>query len=114
PNGLMFGPDPSSSNRATAGGVVGNNATGAHSILYGMTSDNVHGAKVALAEGGVVELGPGTRSELGERARHDDAQGRLLTRLLDFGERHRDVIARDFPPHWRRATGYSLDQFLKP
>ncbi len=34
--------------------------------------------------------------------------------LLDFRERHRDLIARDFPPHWRRATGYSLDEFSKP
>ncbi|HEU5433309.1 MAG TPA: FAD-linked oxidase C-terminal domain-containing protein, partial [Thermomicrobiales bacterium] len=113
-SGLMFGPDPSSGNRATAGGVVGNNATGAHSILYGMTSDNVHAAKVALVDGGVVELGPGTRAELAERAGHDDPTGRLLSQVLAFGERHRELIARDFPPHWRRATGYSLDQFLKP
>ena len=41
PNGLMFGPDPASANRATVGGVVGNNSTGSHSILYGMTGDNV-------------------------------------------------------------------------
>ncbi|NIP29573.1 MAG: FAD-binding protein, partial [Candidatus Dadabacteria bacterium] len=34
--GLMFGPDPSTAMIATVGGVVGNNATGAHSILYGM------------------------------------------------------------------------------
>lgn len=38
---LMFGPDPSSANRATVGGVVGNNSAGAHSILYGMTADHV-------------------------------------------------------------------------
>jgi Fe-S oxidoreductase len=34
--------------------------------------------------------------------------------LLAFRERYGGLIARDFPPHWRRATGYSLDQFLKP
>ncbi|MCZ6469161.1 MAG: FAD-binding oxidoreductase, partial [Candidatus Dadabacteria bacterium] len=39
--GLMFGPDPASARIATIGGVVGNNATGAHSILYGMAGDNV-------------------------------------------------------------------------
>src|SRR5690606_1874342 len=39
--GLMFGPDPASSDRATIGGVVGNNASGSHSILYGMTKDHV-------------------------------------------------------------------------
>jgi FAD/FMN-containing dehydrogenase len=36
-HGLMFGPDPASAERATMGGVIGNNATGAHSILYGMS-----------------------------------------------------------------------------
>ncbi|MEA2583020.1 MAG: hypothetical protein QOF33_1105 [Thermomicrobiales bacterium] len=114
PNGLMFGPDPSSSNRATVGGVVGNNSAGAHSILYGMTSDHVAGARIVLPEGGTVELGPGTDEELTALAAVDDPRGRLLRSLLDFRERHRDLIARDFPPHWRRATGYSLDQFLKP
>lgn len=114
PNGLMFGPDPSSSNRATVGGVVGNNSAGAHSILYGMTSDHVASVRVALPEGGTVELKSGSDDELKALAAADDPRGRLLRGLLAFRERHRDVIARDFPPHWRRATGYSLDQFLKP
>ncbi|MGH7891491.1 MAG: FAD-binding oxidoreductase, partial [Thermodesulfobacteriota bacterium] len=48
PSGLMFGPDPSTVRIATAGGVVGNNATGAHSILYGMAGDNVEAAKILL------------------------------------------------------------------
>jgi FAD/FMN-containing dehydrogenase/Fe-S oxidoreductase len=114
PTGLMFGPDPSSSNRATVGGVVGNNSAGAHSILYGMTADHVVGARIALPEGGTVELGPGTDDEFVALSAVEDHRGRLLRALLDFRGRHRDLIARDFPPHWRRATGYSLDQFLKP
>jgi len=40
-HGLMIGPDPASANRATIGGSIGNNATGSHSILYGMMADNV-------------------------------------------------------------------------
>lgn len=114
PNGVMFGPDPSSGNRATVGGVVGNNATGAHSILYGMTSDNVRAAKVLLYDGSVVELTPGTPAQLAERAKHGDALGTLLGQLLTFREKYADLIRRDFPPHWRRATGYSLDQLIKP
>ncbi len=55
--GLMFGPDPASANRATAGGVVGNNSTGSHSILYGMTGDNVHSLKSATIDGKLLELG---------------------------------------------------------
>ncbi len=114
PNGLMFGPDPSSSNRATAGGVVGNNSTGSHSILYGMTGDNVHSVKIALPQGGTVELGAVSGAELHAQAAAQNPRGRLLTDVLAFRERHRALIQRDFPPHWRRSTGYSLHELLKP
>ena len=63
--------------RRTIGGVVGNNATGAHSILYGMTSDNVRSVKVMLYDGSVVELGPITPAQMADRARHTDAHGAL-------------------------------------
>ena len=66
----MFGPDPSSSNRATIGGVIGNNSTGAHSILYGMTADHVVSARITLAGGGTFELAPGTADELTALAAH--------------------------------------------
>jgi FAD/FMN-containing dehydrogenase/Fe-S oxidoreductase len=111
-HGLMFGPDPSSSNRASIGGVIGNNASGAHSILYGMASDHVVSARVQLPTGETVDLGPGTMEEHQARAAQNDATGRLMKKLLEFRETHRELIERDFPPHWRRATGYSLNQFL--
>ncbi|MCA9858283.1 MAG: FAD-binding protein [Thermomicrobiales bacterium] len=114
PNKLMYGPDPSSSNRATIGGVIGNNSTGAHSILYGMTGDNVISVRAALATGGVAELSQVPAETLAAQAASDDTRGRLLRRLLEFREANRDLIARDFPPHWRRSTGYSLNELLKP
>jgi Fe-S oxidoreductase/FAD/FMN-containing dehydrogenase len=114
PHGLMYGPDPSSANRATIGGVIGNNATGAHSILYGMSSDHIIALRAQLATGGTVDLAGGAFSDIEKRAQADDATGRLLARLLQFRKERRDLIARDFPPHWRRATGYSLNEFLKP
>jgi len=114
PNGLMFGPDPASANRATAGGVVGNNSTGSHSILYGMTGDNVRAVKAATIDGTVLDLGPLSPSAMAGRASMDDAKGRLFSQILAFRERYGGLIARDFPRHWRRATGYSLDELLKP
>jgi FAD/FMN-containing dehydrogenase/Fe-S oxidoreductase len=113
PHGLMFGPDPSSSNRATIGGVVSNNSAGAHSILYGMTADHVISTRAQLAEGGTVDLAGGSFEDIVKRAQADDATGRLLSRLLTFRTERHDLIARDFPPHWRRSTGYSLNEFLK-
>ncbi|TXG79196.1 MAG: FAD-binding oxidoreductase [Thermomicrobiales bacterium] len=113
-NKLMFGPDPSSSNRATIGGVIGNNSTGAHSILYGMTGDNVLSVRAALATGGVAELSQVSAETLAAQAAADDPRGRLLRDILAFREANRALIARDFPPHWRRSTGYSLNELLKP
>ncbi len=112
--GLMFGPDPSSGNLATIRGVIGNNSTGAHSVLYGMTDDHIKGARIQLAKGGTVDLSTGTLPEAQARTASDDATSHLLRDLLAWREQHHDLIERDFPPHWRRATGYSLNEFLKP
>jgi FAD/FMN-containing dehydrogenase len=57
-HGLTFGPDPASSDRACIGGIVGNNAAGAHSIVHGMTADHVLGAEVVLADGSHGRLEP--------------------------------------------------------
>jgi FAD/FMN-containing dehydrogenase len=53
---LMFGPDPASAERATVGGCIGNNASGAHSTLYGMTADHVRRLEIVLASGERVWL----------------------------------------------------------
>ncbi|HOL30589.1 MAG TPA: FAD-linked oxidase C-terminal domain-containing protein [Anaerohalosphaeraceae bacterium] len=54
--GRKIGPDPSSSNRAVMGGVVANNATGAHSLQYGYIADYVDSVRVVLADGTPVTL----------------------------------------------------------
>ncbi len=100
PRGLMFGPDPSSARIATIGGVVGNNATGAHSILYGMAGDNVAACRLLLNKGEPVELN-GTGSG-----------NNLYKKLKTLKEKYSPLIKNDFPKHWRRASGYSLNYFL--
>ena len=112
PSGLMFGPDPSTARIATAGGVIGNNATGAHSILYGMAGDNVGAAKILL-DGSPVELNTLGEDALLARAKESGPAGRLLKNLAALREKYSEPIRRDFPKHWRRASGYSLNYFLE-
>lgn len=50
-NRLTFAPDPSSRNRATIGGAIGNDACGNHSVRYGRTGDHVVSLDVVLADG---------------------------------------------------------------
>src|SRR5213592_2890607 len=51
PMGFLFGPDTATANRATIGGMMGNNSAGSHSILYGKTIDHVLSTDVVLASG---------------------------------------------------------------
>src|SRR5678815_4301060 len=55
--GLQYGPDPASADRATMGGVIANNATGAHSLTYGMSADHLISPDVIMADGSLAALG---------------------------------------------------------
>jgi FAD/FMN-containing dehydrogenase/Fe-S oxidoreductase len=106
PHGLMLGPDPASDSRATVGGTVGNNGTGAHSILYGMIADNVLACAAVLADGAVVTFDDTFFECPPAQAGHLPAELRRI--LHDYA----GDIRRDFPRHWRRASGYNLDKLL--
>src|SRR5699024_10507541 len=51
PHGLRFGPDPSTQNRATLAGMIGNNACGPHAVAYGRTADNIASLEVVDGRG---------------------------------------------------------------
>jgi len=53
--GRKIGTDPSTSNRATVGGCVANNSTGAHSLEYGYIADYVESIEALLADGPIAE-----------------------------------------------------------
>jgi FAD/FMN-containing dehydrogenase/Fe-S oxidoreductase len=100
PHGLTFGPDPSTHNRCTLGGMIGNNACGSHSVAWGKTVDNVHGLDVLTYRGERLALGAG------------EATGRIPEALRDLGERYGATVRTAFPDLTRRVSGYNLDQLL--
>ncbi|GLX18900.1 oxidoreductase [Streptomyces lavendulae subsp. lavendulae] len=59
PYGLTFGPDPSTHSRCTLGGMIGNNACGAHSVAWGTTADNVEELAVVRYGGAAHRIGTG-------------------------------------------------------
>src|SRR5829696_6213104 len=56
PLGLMFGPDVSTGDRATIGGMIVNNSAGARSLRYGKTVDHVRSMEVVLSDGTAATL----------------------------------------------------------
>ena len=99
--GLGFGPDTSTSNRATIGGMIGNNSSGSHSIVYGTTIDHVHELEVVLADGSTATLG------------FDAGPDHLKDGVRDILRDHAEAIATGYPRHWRQSGGYRLDRVAR-
>ncbi|HEX7268643.1 MAG TPA: FAD-linked oxidase C-terminal domain-containing protein, partial [Streptosporangiaceae bacterium] len=108
--GLVFGPDTSTSNRATLGGMIGNNSAGSQSVRYGMTIDHVLALDVVLSDGSRSAFGPLTEGERLSRAAAATLDGAICRELPGLVERHREAIATGFPRFWRQAGGYRLDR----
>ncbi|MFJ2791418.1 FAD-binding and (Fe-S)-binding domain-containing protein [Streptomyces sp. NPDC087290] len=113
PHGLMFGPDTSTSNRATIGGMIGNNSAGSGSLRYGMTIDHVRALDVVLSDGSTARLEPVDETERGRRAALPTLEGRLHRDLPLLVRANADAIAEGFPDFWRRACGYRLDRLAR-
>lgn len=105
PLGLMYGPDPASASRATVGGVIGNNSTGAHSILYGMTSDHVRALEVVLADGSLVMLNGDT-----DYSKHEGQIGIAYRTVQALLTTHAAAIKSRYPQTWRTCAGYALNR----
>ena len=111
--GLQFGPDPASSNRAAMGGIVSNNSTGSHSILYGMTADQVLEMDVYLADGSQAHLAPVETEPLSRKLRLSGLEGDIYRGIYRIATENADVIRAGTPRHWRRCGGYNLDRFIE-
>src|SRR5262249_14967319 len=106
--GWQFGPDPASVDRATFGGMIGNNSTGAHSIRYGMTGDHVLALDVVLSDGAGVRFEAQTDAAARAKAQTPSLEGRIYAEALRQREAYAAAIEQDWPRTWRRASGYSL------
>ena len=111
-HGLHFGIDPSTANRATIGGGIGNNSCGAHSGLYGKMADNVIALEAVLSDGSVATTGPLDAEALAGKRARDDLEGVVYRRSGEIARAHADEIKRRFPDIPRRVSGYNLDAML--
>ncbi|MFI9584514.1 FAD-binding and (Fe-S)-binding domain-containing protein [Streptomyces sp. NPDC052236] len=99
PHGLTFGPDPSTHSRCTLGGMIGNNACGAHSVAWGTTADNVRSLAVVTYGGDELRLRQGWGGAPGG--------------LRELVEGNLALLRTGFPDALpRRISGYALDALL--
>ena len=103
PYGLCFGPDVATSSRATLGGMIANNSSGARCPIYGTTADHVLSLEIVMADGRVEEIGPMHESLRAERAKIENL---IRGASAEMAER--------WPPGLiKRWPGYGIERFLR-
>ena len=103
PHGFCFGPDVATSSRATIGGMIANDSSGARVPVYGTTADHVISQELVLADGTIEQIGPA----------HDTlrAQRELIANLIAA---HAAEVGERMPPGLqKRWPGYALERWLR-
>jgi FAD/FMN-containing dehydrogenase/Fe-S oxidoreductase len=103
PHGFCFGPDVATSSRATLGGMIANNSSGAHTPAYGTTADHLHELEIVLSDGRIVMVGPGHDTLRKQRELVADL---LYFHGLEIEDRFRAEIVKRFP-------GYGISRCVK-
>src|SRR5213596_3506368 len=103
PRGFCFGPDVATSSRATLGGMIANNSSGARCPVYGTTADHVTSLEVVMADGRIETIGPGHESLCSERA---DIENLIRARSAEMAERWPTGLIKRWP-------GYGIERFLR-
>jgi len=108
-HGLMFGPDPASADRATLGGVIGNNATGAHSILYGMAHDHLLEIESVLSDASLINFKAVNENELMAKGLQNSLEGEIYRALPLILDQYQEAISSHYPDTFRNVAGYNLN-----
>ena len=109
---LTFGPDPSTHNRCTLGGMIGNNSCGTHSLLAGKTVDNVSELRILLYDGTQMTVGATSDAELAAIINEGGRRAEIYAALRNIRDQYAAQIRAKFPKIPRRVSGYNLDQLL--
>jgi len=111
PLGLRFAPDISTASRATIGGMMANNSSGARSVLYGKTIDHVIEQVVVLSDASIAHFRDIPRDAT---PRGDTLEAACYRAVLHLARELSGEIERRYPKVLRRVGGYNLDQFTDP
>ncbi|MHC4444836.1 MAG: FAD-binding and (Fe-S)-binding domain-containing protein [Planctomycetota bacterium] len=103
PHGLQFGPDVATSSRATLGGMIAINSSGAHAPVYGLTDDHLRAVEVILADGTIAGV-----------SRDNGALADIRIGVEKVVGKYAQLIEDRLPPGLiKRWPGYGLDRYLR-
>jgi FAD/FMN-containing dehydrogenase/Fe-S oxidoreductase len=110
---LTFGPDPSTHDHCTLGGMIGNNSCGVHSVMAGRTSDNVERLDILTYDGLRTSVGETGDRELRAILAAGGRRAEIYRSLDEFRHKYANLIRARYPRIPRRVSGYeNLDELL--
>ena len=112
PHGLMFGPDVATINRATLGGMIGNNSAGARSVLFGQTVDHVRALTAILADGSMPEFRKLSELERESKEELSTTEGHVYREVGKIVRGNAGEIEARTPKILRKVSGYNLAGLL--
>lgn len=112
PHGYRLGPDTSTGNRATLGGMLANNSAGARSLIYGCMADHVAEVELALSGGELLTFSQVGTEEWENKRGQQDREGHIYREVFQILRKYRDAILTRFPQIPRHVSGYNLDRLL--
>lgn len=112
PYGYRLGPDTSTGNRATLGGMLANNAAGSRSLRYGTMADHILEVELVLSDGKVIRFDSLSEEMFLEKTRLPDQEGRIYQAVENVRSAYASEIDARFPKIPRRVSGYNLDKLL--
>jgi FAD/FMN-containing dehydrogenase/Fe-S oxidoreductase len=109
---LTFGPDPSTHDRCTLGGMIGNNSCGVHSVMAGKTDDNIEELEIQTYDGLRMRVGQTSEAELERIIREGGRRGEIYTGLRGLRDHYSGLVRQRYPIIPRRVSGYNLNWLL--
>ena len=101
---LTFGPDPATHNRCTLGGMIGNNSCGVHSVMAGMTDENIASLDILTYDGLRLRVGRTSQAELSSILAEGGRRAAIYQQLKTLVDSCAEQIRSGFPRIRRRVS----------
>lgn len=109
---LTFGPDPATHDHCTLGGMIGNNSCGTHSVMAGMTDENIEELEIITYDGVQMRVGKTSEEELEKIIQAGGRRGEIYAKMKALRDKYADLIRAKYPNIPRRVSGYNLVALL--